>query len=172
MLSIPHRLTGVLLLALCCSLLFATPAPQSPPLPTLDAEEKVLIGMINKYRQDNKHSLLKVSIKLTHAAKWLSHDNATKKPDDPDHTDSLGRDAGKRLAAFGYEAEVVKENIVVGAESAALAFQTWKDSAFHNRNMLNPELKMIGVSRICRKGAKSGCHWSVIFGSTEDQVLP
>lgn len=163
---LPHRLTALLLLV--CSLL----APQSPPLPTLDAEEKACVALINKYRAENKLSPLKVSVKLTNAAKWLSNDNATNKPDDPEHTDSLGRDAGKRCAAFGYEADVVKENIVVGAETAALAFQTWKDSAFHNRNMLNPDVKMIGISRVCKKGAKSGCHWSVVLGNAEDQTIP
>jgi uncharacterized protein YkwD len=164
---LPHRLTGFLLFATSL-LVFAT--PQS--LPTLDTEEKACVVMINKYREANQQPPLKVSVKLTNAAKWLSNDNATNKPDDPDHTDSLGRDAGKRLAAFDYSADVIKENIVVGAESAALAFQTWKESSFHNRNMLNPDVKMIGVSRICKKGAKSGCHWSVIMGNTEDQVLP
>ncbi len=167
---LPHHLTGFLLFA--CSLFVAVPPSQTPPLPTLDAEEKACVALINQYRTDNKQPLVKVSVKLTTVAKWLSHDNATNKPDDPEHTDSLGRDAGKRLAAFGYAADVVKENIVIGAESAALAFQTWKASAVHNRNMLNPDVKMIGISRVCKKGAKSGCHWSVILGSTEDQILP
>ncbi|MBL8203589.1 MAG: CAP domain-containing protein [Blastocatellia bacterium] len=165
----PHRFTGILLLV---STLLVTAQPQkiAPPFP-LNAEEKALVEMIHKYREANKQPPVKLSVKLTRAAQWLSEDNATNKPDDPDHTDSLGRDAGKRLAAFGYEAEVIKENIVVGAETAAIAFQTWKESAFHNRNMLNPDVKMMGVSRVCKKGAKSGCHWSVILGSTEDQAI-
>ncbi len=166
----PHRCTGILLLVVT---LFATAQPKkyAPPFP-LNAEEKALIELIHKYRAANKQPPVKVSVKLTRAAQWLTEDNATNKPDDPDHTDSLGRDAGKRLAAFDYEAEVIKENIVVGTESAAVALQTWQESAFHNRNLLNPDVKMIGVSRVCKKGAKAGCHWSVILGSTEDQVLP
>jgi uncharacterized protein YkwD len=164
---LPHRLINYFLFA--SSLLIFIPLQS---LPTLDTEEKAVVALINKYREANQQPVLKVSVKLTNAAKWLSNDNATNRPDDPSHTDSLGRDAGKRLAAFDYSADVIKENVVVGAESAALAFQTWKESSFHNRNMLNPEVKMIGVSRICKKGAKSGCHWSVIMGSTEDQVLP
>lgn len=164
---LPHRLTGFLLVV--CSL-FVIAAPQS--IPTLDAEEKSCITIINKYRAENKLPPLQISVKLTTIAKWLSNDNATNKPDDPEHTDSLGRDAGKRCAAFGYEAEIIKENLVVGAETAALAFQTWKDSSFHNRNMLNSDVKVMGVSRICKKGAKSGCHWTVIFGSTVDQTIP
>lgn len=165
-----HHLTGILLLVTSL-LIAAQPQKFAPPFP-LDTEEKALVALIQKYREENKQPPVKVSVKLTRAAQWLSEDNATHKPDDPDHTDSLGRDAGKRLAAFGYEAEVIKENIVVGAETAAIAFQTWKDSAFHSRNMLNPDVKMIGVSRVCKKGAKSGCHWSVILGSTEDAILP
>ena len=141
-------------------------------LPTLDAEEKACLALINQLREETREAPVKVSVMLTNAAKWLSQDNADHKPDDPDHTDSLGRDAGKRLFDFGYDAGVIKENIVVGATSAVDAMQIWKASGFHVRNLLNPEVKMIGVSRVCKKDAKSGCHWTVILGSTEDQTLP
>ena len=150
----------------------AAPLDSAVPLPTLDAEEKACLALINQFRAENQQPPVKVSVKLTNAAKWLSKDNADNKPDDPDHTDSLGRDAGKRLSDFGYAADIIKENIVVGAETATQALQVWKDSGFHIRNLMNADVKVMGVSRVCKKGAKSGCHWSVILGSTEDQVLP
>ncbi len=148
------------------------PLDSNIPLPTLDAEEKACLALINQFRADNQQPPVKVSVRLTLAAQWLSHDNADNKADDPDHTDSQGRDVGKRLSDFGYSADIIKENIVVGAETAALAMQVWTASGFHIRNLANADVKVIGISRVCKKSAKSGCHWSVILGSTEDQTLP
>lgn len=150
----------------------AAPLDSAVPLPALDGEEKACLALINQFRADNLQPSVKVSVRLTNAAKWLSLDNAGNKPDDPDHTDSLGRDAGKRLSDFGYAADIIKENIVVGAETAAQAMQVWVASGFHIRNLVNADVKVIGVSRVCKKGAKWGCHWTVILGSTEDQTLP
>ena len=144
------------------------PISNAAALSTMDAEENACLALINKTRAENKQPPVRVSVKLTDAAKWLSNDNATNKPDDPDHTDSLGRDVGKRLRDFGYEADIIKENIVVGAESATYAMQVWLGSGFHVRNILSGYVRVVGVSRVCKKGAKSGCHWTVILGSTED----
>ena len=151
------------------------PQPNSPPesinanaVPALEAEEKACFDLINQFRAENQQPPVSLSAKLMKAAQWLSHDNADNKPDDPDHTDSLGRDAGKRLADFGYEAIIIKENIVVGAETAAQAMQVWKESGFHVRNLANADVRVVGISRMCKKGAKYGCHWTVILGSTED----
>lgn len=142
------------------------------PLPSMEAEDQACIALINQFRQEYQLPTLRVSVKLTKAAQWLSKDNAENKPDDPDHTDSLGRDVGKRLLDFGYQAIDIKENIVVGATTAAQAMKVWLDSGFHIRNMLNARVKMIGVSRVCKKDAKFGCHWTVMMGSSEDQVIP
>jgi uncharacterized protein YkwD len=150
----------------------AAPVDSAASLPTMEAEDKACLALINQFRAENQQPPVKVSLKLTKAAQWLSQDNADNKPDDPDHTDSLGRDLGKRLADFGYAADILKENIVVGAATATQAMQIWKESGFHIRNLVHADVKMIGVSRVCKKGAKSGCHWTVILGSTEDQALP
>jgi uncharacterized protein YkwD len=150
----------------------AAPSDSPASLPTLDAEEKACLTLINQFREENQQPPVKLSVRLTQAAQWLSKDNADNKPDDPDHTDSLGRDAGKRLSDFGYAANIIKENIVVGAETAMQAMAVWKGSGFHVRNLVNTDIKMVGISRVCKKGAKSGCHWSVILGSNEDQIIP
>jgi uncharacterized protein YkwD len=150
----------------------ATPVDSAASLPTMEAEDKACLALINQFRAENQQPPVKVSIKLTKAAQWLSQDNADNKPDDPDHTDSLGRDLGKRLADFGYVADILKENIVVGAATATQAMQIWKASGFHIRNLVHADVKRIGVSRVCKKGAQFGCHWTVILGSTEDQALP
>ena len=145
-----------------------TAPPENNSSPPLEAEEKDCLDIINKFREENLQPPIKVSTKLMNAAKWLSQDNADTKPDDPDHTDSLGRDVGKRLADYGYKASIIKENIVVGAQSAAQAMQVWTASGFHIRNLLNSEVKRIGIGRVCKKGARLGCHWTVILGSTDE----
>lgn len=146
----------------------ATTTDKAITPPTLEAEEKAIISLINQFREENLQPPVKVSVKLTKAAKWLSQDNADNKPEDPDHTDSLGRDLSKRLTDFGYQADSIKENIVVGAKSAVEALAVWKGSGFHIRNLLSSDVTVIGVGRVCKNSTKSSCHWSVILGSTED----
>ncbi|HEX4946123.1 MAG TPA: hypothetical protein VFZ34_05650, partial [Blastocatellia bacterium] len=92
-----------------------TAAPvNAASLPAMDAEEQACIALINQFRAENLQAPVKVSAKLTNAAQWLSRDNAEHKADDPDHTDSLGRDVSKRLLDYGYAADIIKENIVLG----------------------------------------------------------
>lgn len=152
--------------------LSVAPVANTASLPTLDAEEKACVDLINQFRAEHQHPPLKVSVKLTLAAQWLSRDNADNKPDDPSHTDSLGRDVGTRLRHFGYDISVLKENIVVGADAANATMQVWKASGFHIRNLLNADVILVGVGRVCKKGAKSGCHWTVILGDLPDQTIP
>lgn len=152
--------------------LSVAPVATTASLPTLDAEEKACVDLINQFRAEHQHPPLKVSVKLTLAAQWLSRDNADNKPDDPSHTDSLGRDVGTRLRHFGYDISVLKENIVVGADAANATMQVWKASGFHIRNLLNADVILVGVGRVCKKGAKSGCHWTVILGDLPDQTIP
>ncbi|MFN7929827.1 MAG: CAP domain-containing protein, partial [Blastocatellia bacterium] len=148
------------------------PPADAASLPVLEAEEKACIALINEFRAAHQQPPVKVSIKLTRAAQWLSADNAQHNPNDPEHTDSLGRDVGKRLRHFGYEADIIKENIVVGAESASAAMQVWLASGFHIRNLLNDEVVVVGAGRVCKKGAKTNCHWTVILGNSPDQLIP
>jgi len=62
------------------------------------------------------------------------------------HTDSLGRDVAERLRANGCnDARLMAENIEKGPESAQTAVQGWLSSPPHRRNLLDPEVRDVGV---------------------------
>jgi uncharacterized protein YkwD len=81
---------------------------------------------------------------LRKAAEWMAEDMA--RHNYFNHTDSRGRDIGERLRAFGYEdARLMVENIEKGPESAQAAVQGWLSSPPHRRNLLDPEVREVGV---------------------------
>src|SRR5688572_11848856 len=107
-----------------CALFAATIADAQP---TLDAEQTAFLTLINKYRAASGAGPLQVSIALQNAAQWMSSDMAAK--NDFSHTDSLGRDAFSRMAAFGYAYPTVSgENVAAGNSSAQSTFDQWKAS--------------------------------------------
>jgi uncharacterized protein YkwD len=81
---------------------------------------------------------------LREAANWLARDMATR--DYFHHTDSQGRDMGRRLLAFGYSnAQVMAENIGKGAETPEAVVRGWLNSPPHRRNLLHPDVREVGV---------------------------
>lgn len=144
--------------------------PPPPPAATvpadqlaLDAEEQAFLRLLNQYRQSRGLVALTVNQQLTAAAVWHSTDMATKNYFS--HTDSLGRDPFKRMAAFGYTANTWKgENIAAGYATATAVFEGWKASAGHNANMLNPNYRVIGIGRVVKAGSRYTTYWTTDFG--------
>ena len=152
------------------------PAPQTAPATgsgTVDSEEWKFLQIINDYRAQNGLGALQISQALTNSAEWMSGDMAAKNY--MSHTDSLGRSALTRMAAFGYGYSTWRgENIVTG-NTAQKAFEWWKNACdpnsagtctyAHRKNMLNPNYKVIGI------GFVSG-RWTTDFGGVVDATVP
>jgi uncharacterized protein YkwD len=151
----------------------------SSSTPTLDTEEWAFLPLINNYRAQNGAGPLQVSISLTNAAKWMSQDMATKNY--VNHTDSTGRSTGARLADFGYTFTPWGENLAAGYATALDAFTAWQtgcdpDSTgactyAHRQMMLQPSLKVIGMSRAYSPSSTYGWYWTADFGGVVDAVI-
>jgi uncharacterized protein YkwD len=129
----------------------------------LDTEEAEFLRLLNDYRQAHGRPALTLNQNLTTAAVWQSYDMGSKRY--VSHTDSLGRDAFQRMAAFGYTANTWKgENIAAGYPTAAAAFAAWQGSAGHNANMLNANYRVIGIGRVEVAGSPYGVYWTTDFG--------
>lgn len=130
----------------------------------LDTEEKKMLDLINAYRKANGKPELKVSPTLSRAALWLSTDMNTKKY--LSHTDSLNRGLQTRLGNCGYPGYTSgsSENIAQTG-SADATFETWKNSAVHNANMLNENWKVVGLAR-------NGIYWTYDAGYVDDSASP
>jgi uncharacterized protein YkwD len=151
----------------------ATPKPAAKAVvtPALDAEESSFCRAINSYRVQQGLVPLQVSIAMINAAKWDTTDMAQKNYFS--HTDSVGRDPFKRMAAFGYTFQTAEgENIAAGNATASATLAQWKASAPHNQNMLNAGYKVIGISRSYSAGATYGWYWTTDFGGYTDKSVP
>jgi hypothetical protein len=69
----------------------------------------------------------------------------------------------RRLRVGGYDASVASENIGAGYDSLAEAFAGWRKSRGHNKNLLSPEITVIGIARADAPGSKYGTYWSLVL---------
>lgn len=153
---------GCLLLAFSFSAWAQTPA--------LDAEEQMMLKLINDYRAQNGLQALRASLALTRAADWMSADMAAKNYFN--HTDSQGRDPFVRMAAFGYNYGGYRgENIAAGYDDAARTFNLWRNSPGHNAAMLNANFNVIGISRAYGASSTYRWYWTADFGGFVDATL-
>lgn len=134
-----------------------------------DSEDKAFLDLINNYRTENNLGTLSVDAKLEDAAIWMSDDlikNCMTTGDTCSHTDSTGRTFSERLRAFGYPSGTTAstaENIVSYVNTAQDAFDIWKNSPGHNKNMLGSGYIAIGISRSCN--SNGNCAWVIDLGS-------
>jgi uncharacterized protein YkwD len=131
-----------------------------------DAEEVAFLGLINDYRAANGLAPLAMSPTLTTAARNHSQDMATQNYFD--HTSLNGSTFSQRIAAAGYPGGTTAENIFAGDQTAAGAFEWWRNSPGHNANMLNPAYAAIGIGRAFDPNSDFGWYWTTTFGDVAD----
>lgn len=144
-------------------------AHAAPAAPTLDPEERAMCQQINSYRAAKGLRPLKVSVKLTKAAKWMSRNMA--RNDYLDHSDSLGRDTFARIRSFGYRAMTAGENLAAGLSGARATFNQWKRDAPHRAGMLRSKFKVIGIGRAYSADSMLGWYWTTTFGAKNDRAV-
>jgi uncharacterized protein YkwD/chitodextrinase len=155
------------------------PPPPPSGSPAMDAEMWTFLALINNYRSQNGVGALQVSVALENAALWMSNDMATKNY--VNHTDSLGRSTGARLAAFQYPYGTWGENILGGYTTAQNAFDGWLNACdpdatghctyAHRQNMLNGDFRVIGIGRAFGAASNYGWYWTTDFGGVVDQTI-
>ncbi|OGE78969.1 MAG: hypothetical protein A2751_00700 [Candidatus Doudnabacteria bacterium RIFCSPHIGHO2_01_FULL_46_14] len=139
------------------------------PVKAVADEGWALLSLINDYRAQNGLASLQVSQALTASAQWMSTDMVEKNY--MSHTDSLGRSAIQRMAAFGYGYQTWRGENITGGSTAQKAFDWWKNACdpnssgtctyAHRKNMLSPNYKVIGIGKV-------GTRWTTDFGGVVD----
>ncbi|MGH3071071.1 MAG: Ig-like domain-containing protein [Gaiellaceae bacterium] len=146
------------------------PPPPGDPTPTcdpgvvLDAEEQLLLGLLNTYRAQNGLVPVGVSPTLTRAAERHANDMATN--DNFSHTGTDESTPFERAMDAGYPGETVSENLFFGSPRAQDALLGWKSSTEgHNQNMLQLDWRAIGIARQFGSGK---WFWATSFGDFLD----
>jgi uncharacterized protein YkwD len=126
--------------------------------PEPDSEEAILLDLINDHRAANGKAALTRQGQLDAAADRHAQDEATH--GFSDHTGSDGSSPEKRIADAGYAANPSGENIYYnsGDGSAATAFDWWKHSDGHNKNMLSTDYNFTQIG-IARAQSESTGYW-------------
>jgi len=138
--------------------------------PVIDAVERREVALINSYRRSHGLRALKVDLKLSRAATWMSQDMA--RGHYFAHTDRQGRSPYGRMAVFGYPSNSWRgENLAAAIGPPKLAFRAWRNSPEHNANMLDPHFRAIGVSRVYSASSVYGWYWTTDFGSTVTRTI-
>jgi uncharacterized protein YkwD len=134
---------------------------------TFDAQEKEFARLINEYRASKSLPALTVSVNLNREASWHAKDMADKNYFS--HTDSLNRSPETRGRDCGTTTGI-GENIAAGTvrDTAQEAFDAWKASDGHNKNMLNGSYKQIGIARYYGASSTYGWYWVTDFSLNSD----
>jgi stress response protein SCP2 len=80
-----------------------------------------------------------------------------------DHQNPDGEQVWDRARIVGYPYRKVAENIAAGQRTAAEVVAGWMDSPGHRRNILDAELRQIGVGHAT--GGSYGVLWTQVFGT-------
>ncbi|MER5488713.1 CAP domain-containing protein [Streptomyces sp. NPDC002812] len=135
----------------------ATPGPSDSAAPSGALAE--VLALVNKERTAVGCPVLTVNEKLTKAAQDHSEDMAAHS--NMSHTGSDGSDPGQRITRAGYEWRTYAENVAYGYPTAAKVMEGWMNSPGHKRNILDCDLKEIGIGL-----AQPGQYWTQDFGTT------
>jgi uncharacterized protein YkwD len=129
-----------------------------------------LLARINTYRQQNGRAALTADGTLAKAAGWMSRDMVGRK-DGVGHVDSLDRNIGPRLVDCGYTgfaSVYYRENVCCtvsgngSVKTPEQAFEAWRTSYEHNKNMLDATMTFAGVGRSCDAQT---CYWALDLGT-------
>lgn len=80
-----------------------------------------------------------------------------------DHNNPDGDSPFDRMKAAGISYKVAAENIAAGQASPEDAIDSWMNSEGHRKNILNPDLKELGVGMA--RGGQYGIYWTQNFAT-------
>lgn len=134
------------------------PAGPVVGVPGLTAE---VVAATNAERSRAGRVPLTVDARLTAAAQAHSTDMATR--GFFAHESPSGASVSDRVTAAGYSYSVVAENIAAGQRTPDDVVAGWMDSPGHRANILNPEVRQVGVGFTA--GGPYGIYWTQVFGT-------
>ncbi len=121
------------------------------------------LKLINRYRTTKGLSKVVLDVTLTQVAKKHSRDLA--KHDRISHYGSDGSNPWDRVERSGYGPQLAAENVGTGQLSIKEVMQGWKDSPGHNKNLLLPDAKHIGIALVYDPKTEYKTFWTLVLGT-------
>lgn len=82
-----------------------------------------------------------------------------------DHASPEGKRVAQRVAAEGYKARVVAENIAGGDTTVAGVISGWLRGPEQCQSIMNPAFTEVGVSCVRQPGSKWGTYWTMVVAA-------
>ena len=117
--------------------------------------------MISVYRRNNGLAPISVDPDLQRAAQAQA--DAMAQADSPSH--NVRGSLQSRLAEAGVRNVTAVENVSAGYHTLAEAFSGWRESRPHNANMLNPNVRRIGIATAFAPGTKYKVFWALVLAN-------
>lgn len=149
-----------------------------------DDEEVTFFALINDYRSQasfcwnnawfewpKDHQTLSFSPALSQAA--ANHNQVMIDRNCFAHVCPGEAGVAERITEAGYRGwTFLSENIAAGMATAQQAFDAWRNSDGHNKNMLACRARAIGIARAFGSDTSFGWYWTTDFGDVVEQMPP
>jgi uncharacterized protein YkwD len=144
----PKRSMWALLLT---TAVLAAPAERADAWTHQELQDKrqAMIEQVNQIRRDQGLPPYKLAEDVNVAAQWMAEHLSERRT--LNHTDAMGRNPTERFAAFGGQpcyatgTRMVAENLAMGPSTAEGAVKLWWNSEGHRNNMLDANLRTVGI---------------------------
>ncbi|NEP02731.1 MAG: CAP domain-containing protein [Symploca sp. SIO2E9] len=122
-----------------------------------------LLQLTNAEREKVGSPPLKLNAKLFRAAQRHAEDMAEN--NFFSHTGFNGSSMSDRLEEVGYSWKRIAENISAGQSSPEDTMERWMNSSGHRGNILNPQLKEIGIGYATNSRSQYRHYWVQVFAT-------
>ncbi len=154
--------SAAILLALVLSGCGGSPVLEAS-LPTVPVilDEGAAAEAISRYRAQHGLSPVTIDSRLIRAASLQAGANA--------RAGRLSHEVAgtfdSRMASAGFGKRYASENLGAGAETFDGVLARWKASPEHNRNMLIPQLRRVGIARVDAPGTRYKRFWALVMAA-------
>ncbi|MGU3662798.1 CAP domain-containing protein [Methylobacterium sp. A49B] len=122
-------------------------------------DEVAAAAAISAYRVQNGLSPVVVDPTLVKAAAFQAGNNARQ----GQLSHEIGGSFTSRMNAIGLARSYAAENLSAGSETLEQVLARWKASPEHNKNMLLPQIRRIGIARVDAPGTRYKRFWALVM---------
>ncbi|MCJ2084080.1 CAP domain-containing protein [Methylobacterium sp. J-090] len=122
-------------------------------------DEQAAAVAISRYRAQHGLGPVAIDTSLIRAASYQAASNA--KAGRLSH--EIGGTFNARMAEAGFGRAYAAENLSAGSNTFDEVLARWKASPEHNKNMLMPQLKRVGIARVDAPGTRYKRFWALVL---------
>ncbi|GJE59632.1 CAP domain-containing protein [Methylobacterium trifolii] len=131
---------------------------EGPTSPVI-LDETAAAAAISRYRAQHGLGPVTVDSRLVKAASFQAGNNAR----NGQLSHEVGGSFTSRMASAGLSRAWSAENLSAGSETFDQVLARWKNSPEHNRNMLIPQIRRIGIARVDAPGTRFKRFWALVM---------